>query len=305
MNQKGFINIVVIIAAIAIIGGLSYVAIVKKPRDTVETFSPPFTPPPQSVVNPVTVETVEGQKDNFPPPRFNFKYLYGEMPWLNQSNGNLTAISFRNYKIYTNSVSEATQYLPIWERLFKKLNNIDDTYFNTHIFPAEIRVNEERVGDNVGRRLYVGYFFKVDWARNTHGMNDLLLINRNGVPLTEEEIVTDAMLPRYEYITVNGEQVKAWSDKKKGFAYVNKIEPANHVAGQEDIISAVEEISRQYNLKFEFDINRRIGIGEDGKLHGRINATIDAKKYRCLQGDILLEDATISNITEYYCGPIQ
>lgn len=239
-----------------------------------------------------------------PPPRFNFNYFQGETPWLNQSSAQTVIVQFRDYRIPTNSINEATQYLPIWERLFKKMNNIDNAYFNAHIFPVEARVDETRVGADVTRRLYIGYYFKVDWARTTNALINHLLISRNGVPLGEAEITADALLPQYENITVNGQQMRVWSDKKKGFVYINNIQPIRHVASQEDIIDGVEEISRRYNLNFSFDVNDRISTREDGNLSGWIDAVLDQKKYRCLRGDILLEDATVSNVAEYYCGPI-
>ncbi len=128
MNQKGFINIAVIIGVIILVGVVGYFVVNRRTPSPEPTSSPtpPLSPSPTLPQSPTSPSTQD--------------------PSL--SNGCEKLVSY-----------SAKAYQDGWEKVFKKENNLSDSQFNTYITVTAVSLRP--VSTNCD--LEIRYMLKKDW----------------------------------------------------------------------------------------------------------------------------------------------
>jgi hypothetical protein len=177
---------------------------------------------------------------------------------------------------------QVAKYLSVWKSEFKKLNNISDQDFDSHVV-----ITATDIWNNTYYKtdyLHVSYVVKIDWLRVS--MSDYLLYAENGRDLSSQEI-DDQVVKDAARLTTKA--------IFRGDMMVHRINVLTNIASQSTIRKTAESSG------FGFDINRDVDLDGEGNFVLRVYGVVDKSANQCKEGSIVLETGGLKDVRDAAC----
>ena len=159
MNQKGFANIILVLAVVVFIGAVGYFVLVKKQPQLVTQQKPvqnnlsKFCLETEAKTQEITAKT---KPDAFVPQ------------------------------------SQNKEHLEVWKEIFAHFNGINNSYFNDHVRIENVFVDNTDSFPRGSTRFIVHYYFIIDWATVRYTDQFLIKNSQADKILGKSEIISTA-----------------------------------------------------------------------------------------------------------------
>jgi len=267
MNQKGFINIAIIVGVIALLGVAGYFIANRQTPLPEPTPSP--APLPSPTPNPSPTPT--------PLPSRNTPSAQTQNPSLSNDCGNLIGYS-------------AKAYFDGWEKTFKKENNLSDSQFNSYITATAVSLRP--IGNTC--ELTVRYTVKKDWL-NVNQVDSMTL----GVPPT----ISPDNLPLESDPTKPGRIGVSTVNLHDRLAFGSQNKALNFFVDKYNLKGTGAKVQNQ---GFQYFWNKERAeksgypfAGEGGEAFISVSGTINQNQNKCFGGELSL----VTKETTYHDAP--
>jgi len=199
-------------------------------------------------------------------------------------------LPFDDYEIPVYSLKEPQTFLPMWKHFFMVENNMDKSFFDSHVRVIGAYVRDMHQDSINCKYFNVFYVFHVDWAKIE--LQDGFLISDDFHNLADNMDSLDFE----KYFQVFQEKLP------EGFMQhvrknITKLNLINNVVSKDEVINTVNNASQLLG----FDVNKDIRLSSRGELTLEVWGTIDEKANKCLHAIVSLEDGKISEVSETAC----
>jgi hypothetical protein len=267
MNQKGFINIAVIIGVIILIGVAGYFIV------NSQAFSPEPIPSP----NPSPLPSPPPSPISNPSPSQTPTLPSTQTPSLNNNCEGLVSYS-------------AKEYQDGWEKTFKKINNLSDSQFNAHITITSVSLRPL----GLTCELEVRYTVKKDW----------LLVNQiDSMTLGVPPTISPNNLPLESDPTKPGRIGVSTVNLHDPLSFESQTEALNFFVDKYNLKGTGAKVQNQ---GFQYFWNKESAeksgypfAGEGGEVFISVSGALNQGQNKCFSGELSL----VSKETTYHDTP--
>ncbi len=132
------------------------------------------------------------------------------------------------------------EYLEVWKDYFLEVNDMDEAYYNDHIFPIETFIESSESGEKFKIRFTV----KIDWLEMESRDEFMIRIDEN------EDKFPQLNLPKATYL--NDDQVAVVLDNFAFASNVTRMKPVETLAqsSQKKALSQLRNLAAEKDLEF-------------------------------------------------------
>ncbi len=199
-------------------------------------------------------------------------------------------LPFEDYEVPVYSLEEPKTFFPMWKRLFVTENQMEESYFDSHIRVIGCYIREMRWNSIRCQYFTVVYCFYLDWA--TMRLED-------GFTISYDTLKLKNMLDTLEYERSFNSFGEKLPEDFIGYMrkQITSLKLIDSVVSKDHVVKSVTIASDLLS----FDVNKDIKLNYRGELILKLWGTVDYKANKCICAEISLVDGKISATSECAC----